>query len=156
MWTVHLQGSNGEQRDPSFTTGKVKIGKDADCDLRLPGWRVSGRHAELFVSNEQGFLRDLGGGTLVNGKSITTHGPLTAHDTIQVGAHLFTARWTADAENSEAPPAPARAADARGNSARRRRCTGAGNGCGDGCGDGADRTARRGNCGGARGAPSAG
>jgi pilus assembly protein CpaF len=117
MWTIHLQGSSGKHPDPSFPTGKVRIGKDADCDLRLPGWRVSGRHAELFVSNDQGFLRDLGSstGTLVNGKPVTTHGPLTCDDKIQVGPHSFTATWAAEqgksrtaaaAVNGAAPRAP--------------------------------------------------
>jgi len=69
MWTLHLQAANG-QPDPMFTAGKVKIGRDPECDLVLSGRRVGARHAELFVSNEQGFLRDLGCGTQVNGRSV--------------------------------------------------------------------------------------
>ena len=102
MCTVHLQAANG-QPDPMFTAGKVKIGRDPECDLLLSGRRVGARHAELFVSNEQGFLRDLGCGTQVNGKSVSTHGPLTANDTIQVGPHSFTAIWTSDTPNPNAP-----------------------------------------------------
>ena len=112
MWTVLLQGANGLPA-PSFSAGRVKIGRDAECDLRLPGWRVGAKHAELFVSNDQGFLRDLGSGTLVNGKSVTTHGPLSADDRIQIGPHSFTATWTSD--RKESPPtadAPRRAAAA--------------------------------------------
>jgi pilus assembly protein CpaF len=99
MWTIQMHGSNGAS-GPSFPTGKVKIGKDAECDLKLPGWRVSAKHAELFVSNDQGFLRDLGSssGTLVNGKTVTTHGPLSATDRIQVGPHFFTASWSGEAD----------------------------------------------------------
>jgi pilus assembly protein CpaF len=106
MWTIQLQ-SNGQQSNPQFAAGKVKIGKDADCDLRLSGWRVGNKHAELFVSNDQGFLRDLGSsaGTLVNGKSVTTHGPLKPSDKIQVGPHAFMASWTA--QQAESPAAPA-------------------------------------------------
>jgi pilus assembly protein CpaF len=98
MWSIQLQGANGAAAD--FTAGRVKIGKDAECDLKLPGWRVGARHAELFVSNDQGFLRDLGSssGTLVNGKAVTTHGPLSPTDKIQVGPHAFTAKWTAEAK----------------------------------------------------------
>src|ERR1700731_3520014 len=83
MWTIQLQQSNG-QKAPQFAAGKVKIGRDADCDLKLSGWRVGSKHAELFVSNDQGFLRDLGSsaGTLVNGKAVTTHGPLKPSDKI--------------------------------------------------------------------------
>jgi len=106
MWTVHLQGSE-PHADPTFATGKVKIGKDGDCELRLPGWRVGGRHAELFVSNDQGFLRDLGSssGTLVNGKPVTTHGPLNASDRIQIGPHSLTARWNSEPAKATTPAA---------------------------------------------------
>src|SRR5215831_5411863 len=104
MWTVHLQGANGRQQpDPHFATGKVRIGRDAECDLKLSGWRVGNKHAELFVSNDQGFLRDLGSGTLINGKAVSTHGPLTADDRIQVGPHSFTAVWTPDEPKPQAP-----------------------------------------------------
>jgi pilus assembly protein CpaF len=106
MWTVHLQEANGKPA-PRFTAGKVKIGRDADCDLKLSGWRIGSKHAELFVSNDQAFLRDLGSsaGTLVNGKPVTTHGPLAPTDKIQVGGHAFTACWTAEPAKSNALPA---------------------------------------------------
>ena len=106
MWTIQLQQSNGQQSNPQFAAGKVKIGKDADCDLRLSGWRVGSKHAELFVSNDQGFLRDLGSsaGTLVNGKAVTTHGPLKPSDKIQVGPHALMASWAV--EQAESPTAP--------------------------------------------------
>ena len=108
MWTIHLQGSGGQHPAPCFANGKVRIGKDADCDLKLPGWRVGNKHAELFVSNDQGFLRDLGSsaGTLVNGKPVTTHGPLKAGDKIQVGPHAFTVSWSGeDSKAKTAAPA---------------------------------------------------
>ena len=104
MWTIQLQEANGKPA-PSFTAGKVKIGRDTDCDLKLSGWRVGNKHAELFVSNDQGFLRDLGttsAGTLVNGKAVTTHGPLKPTDKIQVGPHAFMATWTPE-QQAESP-----------------------------------------------------
>jgi pilus assembly protein CpaF len=107
MWTIQLQEANGKPV-PSFTAGKVKIGRDADCDLKLSGWRVGNKHAELFVSNDQGFLRDLGAtsaGTLVNGKAVTTHGPLKPTDKIQVGPHAFMATWTPEQAESPSPGA---------------------------------------------------
>jgi pilus assembly protein CpaF len=105
MWTVNLQQSKGQQSDARFGLSKVKIGRDADCDLKLPGWRVGSKHAELFVSNDQGFLRDLGSsaGTLVNGKPITTHGPLKPNDQIQIGAHSFVASWANEQTASSSP-----------------------------------------------------
>jgi pilus assembly protein CpaF len=104
MWTVQVQESNAQRPLPAFAAGKVKIGRDAECDVKFSGWRVSGKHAELFVSNDQGWLRDLGssGGTLVNGKAVTTYGPLKPNDKIQVGPHAFTASWI----NEPKPNAP--------------------------------------------------
>jgi pilus assembly protein CpaF len=97
MWTLHLQPANGVDAGTQFATAKVKIGRDADCDFKLSGWRIGPQHAELFVSNDQGFVRDLGcsAGTLVNGKPITTHGPLKPTDIIKIGGHSFMASWTA-------------------------------------------------------------
>jgi pilus assembly protein CpaF len=111
MWTLQIQDSNGT-RTQTFGVSKVKIGRDADCDVRLSGWRIGGKHAELFASNNQGFLRDLGSssGTLVNGKAATTHGPLKPTDKIQIGGYSFTATW--ETESARAPaPAPARFAN---------------------------------------------
>ena len=112
MWTIHLQESGGRQSDPRFGTGKVKIGRDADCDVKLAGWRIGNKHAELFVSNEQGYVRDLGGGagTLVNGKTVTTYGPLTPADKIQIGPHTLTATWVAEAAKAPSAPTPAQPA----------------------------------------------
>jgi pilus assembly protein CpaF len=112
MWNIQLRESNGQQSEPRFAAGKVKIGRDAECDLKLAGWRIGNKHAELFVSNDQGFLRDLGSsaGTQVNGKAVTTYGPLTSNDKIQVGPHSLTASWVAAEAKSPAPPA----ADAHG------------------------------------------
>ncbi|MBS0417472.1 MAG: Flp pilus assembly complex ATPase component TadA [Proteobacteria bacterium] len=118
MWTINLQAANGRPGQ-TFANGKVRIGKDSDCDLRLPGWRIGGRHAELFVSNDQAFLRDLGSsvGTFVNGKPVKTHGPLLPSDQIQIGSHAFTAAWNANkavapAASSRSAAAPASAAAA--------------------------------------------
>jgi len=110
MWTIQFQESNG-QAAPSFAAGKVRIGRDPDCELKLPGWRVSNKHAELFVSNDHGYLRDLGstGGTLINGTSVTTHGPLKPNDQIQIGPHTFTASWvSAQVEPRPSTPAAAK------------------------------------------------
>ena len=107
MWKIQFQNSSGQNSEPRFSLSKVRIGRDTDCDLKLSGWRVSGRHAELFVSNDQGFVRDLGSsaGTIVNGNAVTTHGPLTARDKIQIGPHSFTASWVNQVSTSSTPAA---------------------------------------------------
>jgi pilus assembly protein CpaF len=103
MWSVQLQDSKGQISQTDFAAGKVRIGRNGECDVRLSGWRVSDRHAELFVSNDQGFLRDLGSsvGTLVNGKQIKLHGPLTPADRIQIGPYLLMAVWSSQAKASQ-------------------------------------------------------
>jgi pilus assembly protein CpaF len=107
MWTIDL--SNGESGSTRLTRdgGKLRIGRDADNDVRLSSWRVSRRHAEIFVSNDRAFVRDLdsGGGTLVNGKRVTTHGPLDPSDRIEVGPYALKVLW--DAPKVEAAPASA-------------------------------------------------
>src|SRR5215813_14197196 len=105
MWSVQLRDSKGQVSQTDFATGKVRIGRSGECDVRLSGWRVSDRHAELFVSNDQGFLRDLGSsvGTLVNGKQIKLHGPITLADRIQIGPYVLTAMWSSQAKASQPP-----------------------------------------------------
>jgi pilus assembly protein CpaF len=100
MWSVHLQNNDGPGQDLSFGQGKVRIGRDADNDVKLTGWRISRKHAELFVSNDQAFVRDLdsSAGTLVNGKRISTHGPLGADEIVQIGSYSLKARWAAKPE----------------------------------------------------------
>src|SRR5882762_5590960 len=95
MWNVQLRPADGQPSDLSFPQGKVKVGRDADNDVKLTGWRVSRKHVELFVSNDQAFVRDLDstGGTLVNGTRVTTHGPLAPEDTIQIGSYALKVRW---------------------------------------------------------------
>jgi pilus assembly protein CpaF len=113
MWSVQLQPAEGQPSDLSFPQGKVRIGRDADNEVKLTGWRVSRKHAELFVSNDQAFIRDLDStaGTLVNGERVTTHGPLKLGDMIQVGPHSIKVRWAA------VPAKPRVVASAEGHAA---------------------------------------
>jgi pilus assembly protein CpaF len=63
------------------------IGKDGSSDVKLTGWRVSKQHAEIFVSNDNIYIRDLNSsfGTFVNAKRVNTFGPLAPKDEIKVG-----------------------------------------------------------------------
>ena len=53
---------------------KSILGRDADCDITIPGTHLSRRHAELFIVDGQLQIRDLGSsnGSYVNGKKIDT------------------------------------------------------------------------------------
>jgi pilus assembly protein CpaF len=78
-----------------FNAAKCLIGSGPKADLELTGWKVQKEHAELFVSNEQVFIRDFGSmfGTQVKGKKIATYGPLSPNDEISIGQYLIKVRW---------------------------------------------------------------
>lgn len=78
-----------------FNAAKCLIGSGPKADLELAGWKVQKEHAELFVSNEQVFIRDFGSmfGTQVEGKKIATYGPLNSNEEISVGQYQIKVRW---------------------------------------------------------------
>lgn len=86
-----------------FNSAKCLIGSGSKADLELVGWKVQKEHAELFVSNEQVFIRDFGSmfGTQVDGKKIATYGPLKAEEEISIGQYQIKARWKRVASSSE-------------------------------------------------------
>jgi pilus assembly protein CpaF len=108
MWTIELHNGGAAPTRLQHDGSKVRIGRDQQNDIRLGGWRVSRKHAEIFVSNDQAFVRDLdsSAGTLVNGTRIDTHGPLLPSDRIEVGAYALQVQWTAPG-TSLLSPAPA-------------------------------------------------
>lgn len=71
------------------------IGSGAPAHLVIPGWKVQKQHAELFVSNEQVYLRDLSSmfGTFIDGKKVATFGPLKKNLLIQIGGHDLSVEW---------------------------------------------------------------
>lgn len=78
-----------------FNASKCLIGSGQKADLELVGWKVHKEHAELFISNEQVFIRDFGSmfGTQVDGIKIATYGPLKPNEEISVGQYQIKARW---------------------------------------------------------------
>jgi len=105
MWTIDLSNGDGASTQLKRTGSRVRIGRDADSDVRLNGWRVSRRHAEIFVSNGNAFIRDLdsSGGTSVNGARVKTHGPLLPSDRIEVGAYALQVQWLSRAAATHHP-----------------------------------------------------
>ncbi|MBK4733733.1 ATPase, T2SS/T4P/T4SS family [Noviherbaspirillum pedocola] len=66
------------------------IGKAAQSEIRLEGWRIAREHARLFATPAGVVLEDLGafGGVTVNGERIIgQHGPLSGADLIGIGAY---------------------------------------------------------------------
>lgn len=93
-----------------FNAAKCLIGSGPKADLELAGWKVQKEHAELFVSNEQVFIRDFGSmfGTQVEGKKIATYGPLSSSEEISVGQYQLKVRWkrlTSGSDNALDSPA---------------------------------------------------
>jgi len=63
------------------------IGRDKDCNLTLRSEGVSRHHAQLNVSGDMLWIRDLGSsnGTFLNGKSFTESESLTIGDILHIG-----------------------------------------------------------------------
>ncbi|WP_353193917.1 ATPase, T2SS/T4P/T4SS family [Pusillimonas noertemannii] len=72
----------------------VDIGRSPRCGLHIAAWRVGKRHARIERGSDGPFIDDLGtlGGTLVNGRRITHHGPLLPGDEILIGPCLIRIR----------------------------------------------------------------
>ena len=62
------------------------IGRESDCHLAIPSWKVSKRHAQLRLQNGQWSIEDLRSrnGTWVNGQRIGSPTPLSHNDEIRV------------------------------------------------------------------------
>ena len=78
--------------------GEIPLDRDAvigrvpdDGGITLDHPRVSRRHAEVRVTGDKVFLRDLGSGngTFLNGERITTHRELHKGDRIDIGPYSF-------------------------------------------------------------------
>ena len=96
MLTIEIAGTSGAAAAPlKVHAPRCIIGKDLDCEITLAGWRVSRRHAEVFVSNDKVFVRDLDStfGTLVNDRKVEEAHALGEGDEIRIGAHLLRVQW---------------------------------------------------------------
>ncbi len=94
MFTIHLRSKDLSQTKQVKGT-RCLIGSSNSADVTLAGWKVQKEHAELFISNEQLFVRDLGSmfGTLVDGKKIATFGPVRHQNQIAIGGFELQVHW---------------------------------------------------------------
>ncbi|HEX5684664.1 MAG TPA: ATPase, T2SS/T4P/T4SS family [Ideonella sp.] len=113
MLTIEIAGSSASGTNPlRIHAPRCVIGKDLDCEVTLPGWRVSKRHAEVFVSNDRVYVRDLDStfGTLVNDRKLEQAHPVGNNDEIKIGSHSLKVMWHRpggdDAELTQAPEKP--------------------------------------------------
>lgn len=74
---------------------KQRIGRDSQCDIHLDDTETSRQHAEIWCTNGQYILKDLGSsnGTFVNGNRVKEH-HLTIGDRVQIGKRLMVFRLT--------------------------------------------------------------
>lgn len=95
MLHLELLSNEGLSNSKSINAMRCTIGRSDASDVLLTGWKVHKQHAEIFVSNEQVFVRDLGSmfGTFVKDAKITTFGPLKPTDQIRIGTYLLRAQW---------------------------------------------------------------
>ncbi len=92
------------------------LGRDAECDITIPGTHLSRRHAEIAVSGDKLLVRDLGSanGTFVNDKAVN-EAELYPGDSIRFDVLTFTvagpttaAAMTKKATNKTTRPAQKR------------------------------------------------
>lgn len=108
---LHIQLDGGQQglaRSLALEGPRCMIGKDQGCELVLSGWKVSRRHAELFVANERIYIRDLDStfGTFVNEARIASATVIAAGDRVRIGAQALSIEWSGGSEVADALPAP--------------------------------------------------
>lgn len=81
----------GERRDFPLPEGKTLIGRQDDCDIRIPISEVSRHHAEITVKGDVAMLNDLdsANGTYVNNRREKA-AELQPGDHVIVGPVIFT------------------------------------------------------------------
>lgn len=105
---LELHAASGELRLALAPGAAARVGRAADCELRLDEGSVSRQHARLQGSGEGWLLEDAGSanGTALNGETLTAPRSLADGDRIHFGeAGPFTVRLLA-ALPVAAPPAP--------------------------------------------------
>ncbi len=88
-----LVQNDGSTRVFKVGSDRQVIGRQKQCDLRIPVPSVSREHCEISIVDDIAIVRDLGSsnGTLVNGKKVE-QGELMAGDVLCVGPASFVVR----------------------------------------------------------------
>lgn len=121
---VHVR-SDGRQQAIPLAKARVLIGRQDDCQIRVPSASVSRHHCELTSEGRALRIKDLGSanGTFVNGKRITA-AELKPGDLLSVGPLMFVVRIDGKPDqirptdlvqrvDSGGPASPPKAHDAR-------------------------------------------
>ncbi len=117
--------SDGSTKEVAITSPRLVVGRDSDCQIRIPLADVSRRHCELLFAGDRVALRDLGSsnGSFVNGERVS-ESQLSAGDVLGVGPCLFVVRLDGSPEDidvralwakQQEPGAASEASDEFGN-----------------------------------------
>jgi len=105
MLTLIVEAQGEMPRALSLAQFPSRIGRQADSEVRLAGWRVARLHAEIHRI-ERGFkLVDRGslGGTWVNGERIVEYAPLAEDDEIAIAGYRLRVHPQRDAKVGDVP-----------------------------------------------------
>ena len=96
MFEVSVTSREGSTEVVRVGASRCVLGSGSGSQVVLGGWKVHKAHAEVFVSNEQIFVRDLGSmfGTFVDGKKVATHGPLKPEERLQIASYTIGVAWS--------------------------------------------------------------
>lgn len=91
---------DGERKDFPLESEKIVIGRNEECDYRIPVSQVSRQHCQIELTDDAVILRDLGSsnGTYVNNKRVAKT-ELRAGDRIVVGPAVFTVQIDGEPED---------------------------------------------------------
>jgi pSer/pThr/pTyr-binding forkhead associated (FHA) protein len=92
-----LVKSDGSRQEIPVSRSPRTIGRDPQCDIRVPAAAVSRRHCEISFDDDEDWvkIKDLGSsnGTYVNGQRITQETELTPGDAIRIGPFVLVVRF---------------------------------------------------------------
>ncbi|MDN7452307.1 ATPase, T2SS/T4P/T4SS family [Burkholderia cenocepacia] len=110
MLKLEVQGRK-EAPQTVLVEHACSIGKAADCDVVVKGMLVGKLQARIVARDNAWYLEDQGGiaATLVNGDPVTTYGPLTTADEIEIGT--TTIKVLSATQSRTAAKEPARASE---------------------------------------------
>ena len=88
-----LVNRDGSQREIPLKKARFVVGRQADCQIRLPDPGVSRQHCEIQLDAARPTIKDLGSsnGTYVNRRRVSQT-ELSAGDTLSIGPFLFVFR----------------------------------------------------------------
>ncbi|MEZ6244107.1 MAG: FHA domain-containing protein [Phycisphaerales bacterium] len=82
---------------------RTVIGRQTDCDVRVPTPGISRHHCEILIDDDEVMIRDLGSsnGTWVNQERVESQS-LKAGDLVSLGKHVFVIRIDGEPEEVDA------------------------------------------------------